>query len=79
MSDVPQDAPQGKLASTVLLINRDTPTHFTILMNSNIFYADCPGTQSSDAGKVAACSGCPNQAVCASGLPRAPDPGEMCT
>ncbi|XP_065900023.1 cytosolic Fe-S cluster assembly factor nubp1-A-like isoform X2 [Dysidea avara] len=35
---------------------------------------DCPGTQSSDAGKVAACSGCPNQAVCASGLPRAPDP-----
>lgn len=36
--------------------------------------ADCPGTQSSDAGKAAACAGCPNQAVCASGMPRAPDP-----
>lgn len=39
-------------------------------------YLECPGTESSDAGKVAACAGCPNQAVCASGLPRAPDPGQ---
>jgi len=29
----------------------------------------CPGTQSSDAGKASACSGCPNQSVCASALP----------
>jgi len=53
------------------------PRSVKILMNFNNFFADCPGTQSSDAGKVAACAGCPNQAVCASGLPRAPDPGEI--
>ena len=46
------------------------------LQNSNK-YSDCPGTQSNDAGKVAACAGCPNQVVCASGLPRAPDPGQL--
>jgi len=34
----------------------------------------CPGTQSEAAGKAASCAGCPNQAVCASGLPRGPDP-----
>ncbi|KAI8501192.1 Cytosolic Fe-S cluster assembly factor nubp1 [Branchiostoma belcheri] len=34
----------------------------------------CPGTQSEDAGKTSACQGCPNQAVCASGMPKAPDP-----
>ena len=34
----------------------------------------CPGTQSESAGKEAACSGCPNQKICASGMPRAPDP-----
>ena len=36
----------------------------------------CPGTNSADAGKVSACEGCPNQTVCASGLPRSPDPGK---
>ncbi|CAH1272959.1 NUBP1 [Branchiostoma lanceolatum] len=35
---------------------------------------DCPGTDSEDAGKTSACQGCPNQAVCASALPKAPDP-----
>jgi Mrp family chromosome partitioning ATPase len=35
---------------------------------------DCPGTQSTQAGKTTACEGCPNQSICASGLPRAPDP-----
>ncbi|XP_078611960.1 cytosolic Fe-S cluster assembly factor nubp1-B-like [Branchiostoma floridae x Branchiostoma japonicum] len=34
----------------------------------------CPGTESEDAGKVSACQGCPNQAVCASSMPKAPDP-----
>lgn len=36
---------------------------------------DCPGTQSSDAGKASACAGCPNQQVCASGETKGPDPG----
>ncbi|KAK7871285.1 hypothetical protein R5R35_007565 [Gryllus longicercus] len=35
----------------------------------------CPGTQSEDAGKVSACQGCPNQAICSSGAAREPDPG----
>ncbi|KAK6481587.1 cytosolic Fe-S cluster assembly factor nubp1 [Huso huso] len=35
---------------------------------------DCPGTASAQAGKSSACQGCPNQAACASGTPRAPDP-----
>lgn len=34
----------------------------------------CPGTSSADAGKVAACEGCPNQDTCVAGLPRTPDP-----
>ncbi|XP_002732128.1 cytosolic Fe-S cluster assembly factor NUBP1 homolog [Saccoglossus kowalevskii] len=34
----------------------------------------CPGTESSDAGKVSACAGCPNQQICASGETQAPDP-----
>lgn len=33
----------------------------------------CPGTQSEEAGKAAACAGCPNQAACAS-APKGPDP-----
>jgi len=33
----------------------------------------CPGTQSDDAGKASACSGCPNQSTCAS-TPKGPDP-----
>ncbi|XP_066992109.2 cytosolic Fe-S cluster assembly factor nubp1 [Anabrus simplex] len=35
----------------------------------------CPGTKSDTAGKVAACQGCPNQAICSSGVARTPDPG----
>ncbi|XP_045496065.1 cytosolic Fe-S cluster assembly factor NUBP1 homolog [Colias croceus] len=34
----------------------------------------CPGTQSEDAGKASACAGCPNQNICASGVPSGPDP-----
>ncbi|XP_028669684.1 cytosolic Fe-S cluster assembly factor nubp1 isoform X1 [Erpetoichthys calabaricus] len=34
----------------------------------------CPGTQSEQAGKSSACQGCPNQSICASGLPKQPDP-----
>ncbi|KAI9216066.1 cytosolic Fe-S cluster assembly factor nubp1 [Blastocladiella britannica] len=35
----------------------------------------CPGTESTDAGKVDACAGCPNQAICASGAgATGPDP-----
>ncbi|KAK9455675.1 P-loop containing nucleoside triphosphate hydrolase protein [Dipodascopsis uninucleata] len=33
----------------------------------------CPGTESEDAGKAAACEGCPNQVICAS-APKGPDP-----
>jgi len=35
----------------------------------------CPGTESEDAGKSSACEGCPNQKICASAQPKAPDPG----
>ena len=35
--------------------------------------ADCPGTDAEQAGKAAACEGCPNQAACAS-APKGPDP-----
>ncbi|CED84679.1 p-loop containing nucleoside triphosphate hydrolase protein [Phaffia rhodozyma] len=34
----------------------------------------CPGTESELAGKSSACDGCPNQAVCASDVPKLPDP-----
>ncbi|KAK9472286.1 P-loop containing nucleoside triphosphate hydrolase protein [Dipodascopsis tothii] len=34
----------------------------------------CPGPESEQAGKDAACEGCPNQAICASQTPRGPDP-----
>lgn len=37
---------------------------------------DCPGTESSSAGKVSACQGCPNQNICASGETQLPDPGK---
>lgn len=33
----------------------------------------CPGTESLDAGKAAACAGCPNQEACQS-APKGPDP-----
>lgn len=33
----------------------------------------CPGTSSEEAGKAAACAGCPNQQICAS-APKGPDP-----
>jgi len=35
----------------------------------------CPGTQSDAAGKASGCAGCPNQKVCAAGIPKQPDPG----
>lgn len=34
----------------------------------------CPGTDSKDAGKASACAGCPNQNICASSVPKPPDP-----
>ncbi|UYV60873.1 NUBP1 [Cordylochernes scorpioides] len=37
----------------------------------------CPGTGSGEAGKAAACQGCPNQSLCASAKPQGPDPGEI--
>lgn len=41
-------------------------------------WLECPGTQSSEAGKVAACAGCPNQPLCASSRTlTAPDPGSV--
>ena len=36
---------------------------------------NCPGTQSSEAGKASACQGCPNQQICSSNKPQGPDPG----
>nr|XP_033819033.1 cytosolic Fe-S cluster assembly factor NUBP1 [Geotrypetes seraphini] len=35
---------------------------------------DCPGTNSSEAGKSSACQGCPSQIFCASGAAAGPDP-----
>ncbi|KAJ6655996.1 hypothetical protein lerEdw1_004581 [Lerista edwardsae] len=37
---------------------------------------ECPGTGSDQAGKAAACQGCPNQGVCATGRLAGPDPGK---
>ncbi|THH18056.1 hypothetical protein EW146_g2856 [Bondarzewia mesenterica] len=34
----------------------------------------CPGTESELAGKSAACDGCANQEICASNIPKGPDP-----
>lgn len=34
----------------------------------------CKGTESELAGKSAACAGCENQTICASGAPKLPDP-----
>ncbi|XP_063900099.1 cytosolic Fe-S cluster assembly factor NUBP1 homolog isoform X2 [Zophobas morio] len=34
---------------------------------------NCPGTNSEDAGKSEACQGCPNQGICSTGIPVAPD------
>jgi Mrp family chromosome partitioning ATPase len=39
------------------------------------YRADCPGTQAEDAGRAAACAGCPNQAACAS-APKGVDPDQ---
>jgi Mrp family chromosome partitioning ATPase len=34
----------------------------------------CPGTSSTEAGRVSACAGCPNQSICSSGDVRRIDP-----
>jgi len=41
-----------------------------------IQHADCPGTESDQAGKAAQCAGCPNQTICAT-APKGPDPDIM--
>lgn len=41
---------------------------------ASLSVADCPGISSAQAGRAAACQGCPNQGLCAAGT--APDPGE---
>lgn len=71
MSSVPDNAPQRKFThlqsnmNELMIINVPTTVDFNFLI------ADCPGTQSDDAGKASACAGCPNQNICASGkLPR---------
>ena len=48
---------------------------YCIITVNTSYYTGCPGTQSEQAGKTQSCQGCPNQGVCASGLPKAPDPG----
>ena len=40
---------------------------------TSLWRAECVGTQSEQAGKAAACAGCPNQAACAS-APKGVDP-----
>jgi len=45
----------------------------TIMDTENIPEA-CPGTESDKAGAASACAGCPNQAICASGETKGPDP-----
>ena len=56
-----------------------THTHLSAvraLIPSPPLLPGCVGTQSDEAGKASGCDGCPNQAACASGATRAPDPGE---
>lgn len=48
-------------------------THAPRSLIPSCFYADCPGTGAEDAGKAAACAGCPNQAACASAPKEDPD------
>jgi Mrp family chromosome partitioning ATPase len=40
----------------------------------NLAYSDPQGTESDQAGKAEACAGCANQEICASGVPKGPDP-----
>ena len=35
---------------------------------------ECPGVGTEESGKASACEGCPNQKICASAGPAAPDP-----
>jgi Mrp family chromosome partitioning ATPase len=49
------------MTSTETDVPQDAPEH-------------CPGTQSESAGKTSACSGCPNQQICSSGITKGPDP-----
>ncbi|XP_057891816.1 cytosolic Fe-S cluster assembly factor NUBP1 [Melospiza georgiana] len=41
----------------------------------SLSFAECPGTGSAQAGRAAACQGCPNQGLCAAGA-AGPDPAE---
>ena len=75
MTDVPQDAPESMLSITLEL---PLIPFLSLSLSLSLYFSleDCPGTQSEDAGKASACQGCPNQGICASGLPKAPDPGK---
>ena len=42
----------------------------------DLYFLDCPGTESESAGKSSACEGCPNQKICASGGLKEVDPGK---
>ena len=66
--DKPEEAPHGEQNVWLVIL----PRH----LHAWKFGSDCPGTQSEEAGKASACEGCPNQTVCAAGLPKGPDPGE---
>ncbi|NXT31433.1 NUBP1 factor, partial [Pelecanoides urinatrix] len=46
-----------------------------LVLQLSVSVADCPGTSSAQAGRAAACQGCPNQRLCAGGA-AAPDPAE---
>ncbi|KAL1518171.1 hypothetical protein ABEB36_001833 [Hypothenemus hampei] len=50
-------------------------TNNSSMENSTQVPEHCPGTGSEEAGKAAACAGCPNQQICATTETNKPDPG----
>ena len=46
---------------------------YIMAMDENV-PEECPGVGTEESGKASACDGCPNQKICASAGPAAPDP-----
>ncbi|CAL5031352.1 unnamed protein product [Urochloa decumbens] len=74
-SNVPEDANDHKIhrLSCGASVSCGIPRPVDPLLIDFAFAADCPGTQSENAGKEEPCAGCPNQQVCAT-APKGPDP-----
>jgi hypothetical protein len=61
--------------SAVSLVPLSTPCLLDVMSNvPEDANEQCVGPESEQAGKVSSCAGCPNQAACASGANRGPDP-----